>query len=162
MHTAHGSRPNVDVMNLGSHGHLSVRIPRVEHHTFCMCTAQNYAISENDMLETTIRTSANTTGPGRLRSTRDDLQHLPCNPSTSSASLSTSPAVQPTSPASHRFLHQQHHQFLSSKVGRYLCMHVKKQRGVPLMMVKVGIQIRLQFNRIKHLKVAGGLGGEGR
>ena len=69
MHTAHGSRPNVDVMNLGSHGHLSVRIPRVEHHTFCMRTAQNYAISENDTLETTILTSTNTTGT----LARDDL-----------------------------------------------------------------------------------------
>ena len=51
MHTAHGSRPNV------------------EHHTFCMRTAQNYAISENDTLETTILTSTNTTGT----LTRDDL-----------------------------------------------------------------------------------------
>ena len=32
------------------------------------------------------------------------------------------------------FLHPQHHQFLSGKVGRYLCMHVKKH---PHMMVKV-------------------------
>ena len=60
---------NVDVMNLGSHGHLSVRMPQVEHHTFCMRTAQNSAISENDMLETTILTSTNTTGT----LTRDDL-----------------------------------------------------------------------------------------
>ena len=51
MHTAHGSRPND------------------EHHTFCMRTAQNYAISENDMLETTILTSTNPTGT----LTRDDL-----------------------------------------------------------------------------------------
>ena len=51
MHTAHGSRPNV------------------EHHTFCMRTAQNYTISENYMLETTILTSTNTTGT----LTRDDL-----------------------------------------------------------------------------------------
>ena len=69
LHTANGSRPNVDSMNLGSHGHLSVRIPRVEHHTFCMRTAQHYAISENDMLETTILTSTNTTGT----LTQDDL-----------------------------------------------------------------------------------------
>ena len=46
---------------------LPARVP--EFVAFCMRTAQNYAISENDMLETTIFTSTNTTGT----LTRDDL-----------------------------------------------------------------------------------------
>ena len=51
-----------------------VRIPRVEHHTRCIARCmrapwRKYTISENDMLETTILTSTNTTGT----LTRDDL-----------------------------------------------------------------------------------------
>ena len=93
------------------------------------------------------------------------------------------PHVQPTSPASPAtragFLHLQHHQFLSGKVGRHLCMHGKKRGGrsggvgggggrPPMVIKKVMIQLEAMqalpnspgtLLRANKLKSSGGGGG---